>query len=875
MKIFEKKNIVKIEEADLKDAKLSSIDFADETTRKRAFINVLGARLAMKMLFSTKIEANNIYSLYTIHNVLAELDLADIYYQGIKMDVRLVFNPDEIFIPKSHFQYDLLPDLYLVINLKEDLSSAEFLGFFEPRILNKDNQNKDFYFHEQDRLNKPEELKKFLDSFIIENDFKISEEILKNPEELFLSLIDKEISKQDKIIILKQLANNFSLREKLVNFENFELLSNAINKNEGLLHDSVLDIVGTQKLFENETFVEETFSEDLLNIEVDFELIEFKPDEDSDTDDLDMLPAEIGLEAAAASATAIVNEATNTLFTEINTENELLISDDKFDLQEIQEEPKFDIQEETEFETLHQDEIGDNLPEFEVINEDESEDSLPEFEIINNDDSEENLSEFEIKNEEESEEILPEFEIMNENETEDDLPEFETLQEDELENGFTDLETLDEKLPELEDILDFDAIDDNFLIKESSEINTNKDEVMNLDDFDFNLLENSTVTAEEKVENTAVGNTNSKIDETLQKFNELEEEEENQISLEHRQIEDDEFISQIDEFISDINLSDEQKFDLENSSIFEDVENEIINPKKEDEVATNETEEEAVVEISLPEDGALELDDLINFDKDADDKDLLKFLFTEEREEAANDNISEIEFNEMPPRPASSTNKNKKMIIAASIATVVIASAVIGASVLNKPQNSKGTTKTATAISAEGQTPTNLSTEDAIGSDSSQQGMNATEGIQPQQAIPGETQQADLANRDMGKAVSDAFLSEPVNTTISKVAWEVPEDLAYNDSFRKYLQIAGKNVKLNLQNNLLLATEMAYSNKVIMDLEIGRNGDLKSSGVVISSGSKQIDKIVLQSVKETLKYLKMPASELSGQSVDATLIINF
>ena len=168
-------------------------------------------------------------------------------------------------------------------------------------------------------------------------------------------------------------------------------------------------------------------------------------------------------------------------------------------------------------------------------------------------------------------------------------------------------------------------------------------------------------------------------------------------------------------------------------------------------------------------------------------------------------------------------------------------------------------------IAAEGQSPTELP----------QDNTDLNQQIPNQPAVPGDAQQAD-SQRDMGQAVSDAFTSsEPVNTNISKIAWEVPEDLAYNDSFRKYLQIAGKNLKLNLQNNLLLANEMAYSNKVIVDLNIASDGSLQSDNIVISSGSKQIDKIVLQSVKETLKYLKMPSNELSGNSIGATLIINF
>ncbi len=162
MKLFEKKDSsIKIEEDDLQDAKLSSLDFGATTTRKRAFLNVLGARLAMKMLFSQKIEATNLYSLYTIHKVLEELDIADIYVDGIKIDVRVVFDKEEIFIPKSHFELDLLPDLYLVFDLAQDFSCVECLGFFEPKTLNTQNENKDFYFYECDRLQDPKTLKVF------------------------------------------------------------------------------------------------------------------------------------------------------------------------------------------------------------------------------------------------------------------------------------------------------------------------------------------------------------------------------------------------------------------------------------------------------------------------------------------------------------------------------------------------------------------------------------------------------------------------------------------------------------------------------------------------------------------------------------------
>ena len=246
MKIFDKKSPTKIEEDDLNDANLSVADFPDEITKKRAFINVLGARLAMKLFFSQKIEANNLYSLYTIHSLLEEFDIADIYYKNIKIDVRMIFNKDEIFIPKAQFEYELLPDLYAVLHLTEDMSSVEFLGFFEPKDLNKINANKDFYFYEYEYLQTPDKLKAFLDKFVPQNRPDQSENNLENAKELFLSLVDKEISQTDKKRLLKSLANDFSLREQMVEFENFETISKTITNKEELFQDELLDFAGTE-----------------------------------------------------------------------------------------------------------------------------------------------------------------------------------------------------------------------------------------------------------------------------------------------------------------------------------------------------------------------------------------------------------------------------------------------------------------------------------------------------------------------------------------------------------------------------------------------------------------------------------------------------
>ena len=84
---------------------------------------------------------------------------------------------------------------------------------------------------------------------------------------------------------------------------------------------------------------------------------------------------------------------------------------------------------------------------------------------------------------------------------------------------------------------------------------------------------------------------------------------------------------------------------------------------------------------------------------------------------------------------------------------------------------------------------------------------------------------------------------------------------------------AGKSIKLSLSADLLLATEYAYSNQVKVSMKLSNDGAVQDAKIVSSSGSKQIDDIVLQSVKDTLNVVKPPAGEVKGSNFNLSLII--
>lgn len=893
MKIFEKKDsVIKIEEDDLQDAKLSTIDFTDKTTKKRAFLNVLGARLAMKMLFSQKIEATNLYSLYTIHNVIEELDIADIYFNGVKIDVRVVFNKEEIFIPKSHFQLGLLPDLYFVLELAQDFSGVEFLGFFEPKTLNTQNENKDFYFYECDRLQESKTLKAFLKDFKGDNALRTPVK-LENAEELFIALLDKEISKENKTALFKCLASDIALREKAVEFENFETLSKEAVKTNLIAQDGIFDIVGAQQVYEGE---ELTLSEEkaeiigeVLNdlLEVEGPSTEKEASVELNKDDLEKLLSEEdhkpsdkenkdkGGFIAGAAAGAIVGGAIaggvvagaaamgaaeagleNNLFEalpdldlDLNIDNKNNQKEDLTPLlNESQDEDLMYFEEDTKYESV--DTKEDLFAELSDL------DELENF--VNNDETEDI---------EDSSDIQAKF--------------FGNLSEEEITNG-------DEEIEEFKTDDDYTENQTEIVIEDKPNENDDFDNSVSFEDIeDSKNIQPMPVSYEQSFEE------NDEEDETLKKFRELEEDEYggNNDNLESQ----DDVISQIDEFLQENELSGtkpeftEEAIDLTNF----DEDSLISTPQLPEEIEKTEEikkaeKTEIPEEIDIPEiptETSSNEIDIMNYENPAASlpennptggNEQINLLFNEGKTEE----IPALGLDATEPTPVQiqkpSGLKNKKMVIAASIAGLAL---VAFLATKNGSVNTPSAVPPSNApVTAQGQAPDELASNNTAPNDLGMADQpSADMGADPllQPAPPTQNNPQASQNRDMGKAVSDAFLSEPVNATISKVAWEVPEDLAYNDSFRKYLQMAGKNLKLNLQNNLLLATEMAYSNKVVVDLSIKKDGSVESSTIATSSGSKQIDNIVLQSVKETLAYLKIPSDEVSGNSVNATLIINF
>lgn len=217
--------LIYIDEKDVINASITAKNFAKEETKNRAYYNSLGALLVKKFLASENVDVTNLYNIHNIHKILEEMDISDIMLNNIHIDVRVVFNENFIFIPKSHFNYEILPDIYLVLLMSNDKKYMKFLGFFEPKLINKNNQNADFYFIEKEKLTPATNLKEFISKFEGNTAQELETNIIERADMMMLSMVDHDITEEDKKELLKNLCKSAQLRDRFIEFENFELLA--------------------------------------------------------------------------------------------------------------------------------------------------------------------------------------------------------------------------------------------------------------------------------------------------------------------------------------------------------------------------------------------------------------------------------------------------------------------------------------------------------------------------------------------------------------------------------------------------------------------------------------------------------------------------
>jgi len=86
--------------------------------------------------------------------------------------------------------------------------------------------------------------------------------------------------------------------------------------------------------------------------------------------------------------------------------------------------------------------------------------------------------------------------------------------------------------------------------------------------------------------------------------------------------------------------------------------------------------------------------------------------------------------------------------------------------------------------------------------------------------------------------------------------------------------VTGQIMKMALSRELLSATENITNNQIKVQVVMDLQGIVQESKIQTSSGSRQVDEIVLQTIKETFNYTKLPAIQTNKRKISAGIIIN-
>ena len=130
--------------------------------------------------------------------------------------------------------------------------------------------------------------------------------------------------------------------------------------------------------------------------------------------------------------------------------------------------------------------------------------------------------------------------------------------------------------------------------------------------------------------------------------------------------------------------------------------------------------------------------------------------------------------------------------------------------------------------------------------------------------------QQDIDSFDIQKPLQNQPAYSP---SVAKISWEVPESIVKKQNYTNFLQLAGKNIKLNLQNDLLLVRDVPINRLVTVVIKIASNGDIQSIDLLQTSGSGPIDTSINKAVKDTLKYMKPPSHGFIARPIEVSLTI--
>ena len=848
-----------IDEKALNYAKIYASLLLSEYQRKRAYASISALYSFLGLLDETELDVQKTMTLFRNPVLNEQFEISDLYVNNWHLDVRVIIGGDSFLIPKIHFDNGIQPDFYVVIKMDSSLKTCELLGFADTKKMSKEAFDYGYY---SSPISELISYKEFLTAVSIKKVVEHTQEDHEAFKEQYLSLIDNEIDVESKNKIIKHLFECSECRTEFCCFTGFEMVSCHIGEYSDLLKDETLNIVGAQDV-------------DNPKYEGKEQVISFV-DEEKEDEVSDILDELFGSDDEMYES--YKDDSNKDLQSDIDEKAEDILIDDIEEESNISDTSFDDIDEIETAEVTHIKSVSDEL---ELFDEPMNESEIDSVDMIENDFG----SDFENSAVKFDEQPYPHKDLQD-----DDLLEIQETEQNELslmDNNESDLvEIKDDDFPvELMDV------SEEVLPTLQSDVTDEVQKV--IVDYDangqpiFSYITNISSTDAPSEAITEIVSIEDEIEDKIEDSEDWEKtydehlEEENTDVLEDDIFDDEDFNEIENSDSQEVAFEENNEHTIEKDELFEN-ESDLIDYDDEETDSVEQEEEDVVPE-----------EDFFDEEEQSDVDDNSDFEFND-----GIDNEDEYEeYDEDESEYQQQKGGSKKGLLIAFFTVILMAAAGVAfffAKNINSANNETVATEN-TEVQAEvpqvddlfeqpvaeentNENPVSNEEQNVIVEENNDvipselpkaeptpievPASNVT--VPEPQAQP-QTQTAPIG--DMNKVMSNVFATQN-SVTLRGVNWQCAPALFTNKEFKTYLQGLDDVLKLNIKKNLLNTSDIPQNPSVTVKMAIDNNGQMIKNLISESSGSEQIDNIVLQSINQTLEVQKSQILTDGAQKAD-------
>ena len=205
-------------------AQLLASKLNDSKSRKQANIDFLGCLYLIDYFQSIGIRVNSQRSIFRCSKLYKDFEAVDIYCNSHMLYVVTSYGTDYVKIPAMHRQFEMLPEAYVVVDLKIGMREAEIKGFITPADFDYAQTDGKYYKFDINKLtpfdNLLEPLRKYTG---------IKSSVGKHLDcmKLFVPYIDNKLSDEDKKKLINHILTCETCKKRLI--DSIEFDNNAGN----------------------------------------------------------------------------------------------------------------------------------------------------------------------------------------------------------------------------------------------------------------------------------------------------------------------------------------------------------------------------------------------------------------------------------------------------------------------------------------------------------------------------------------------------------------------------------------------------------------------------------------------------------------------